>query len=52
LRKNHSQDFILLCKNLTLFGDEEVAVCGSFKGDANTDSIFTAKPLDNPLATP
>lgn len=57
-RKDNSQalkaanrDFILLCKELSLFGGEEVAVDGSFfKADANTDGIFTAKKLDDPLA--
>ena len=57
-RKDNSQalkaaykDFILLCKDLALFGGEEVAVDGSFfKADASTDSIFTAKKLDDQIA--
>jgi hypothetical protein len=57
-RKDNSQalkaankDFILLCKDLALFGGEEVAVDGSFfKADASTDGIFTAKKLDDQLA--
>jgi transposase len=56
-RKDNSQalkaankDFILLCKDLALFGGEEVAVDGSFfKADASTDGIFTAKKLDDQM---
>ena len=49
--KAANQDFILLCKDLALFGGEVVAVDGSFfKADASTDSIVTAKKLDDPLA--
>ncbi|MGZ8214264.1 MAG: IS1182 family transposase [Methylosarcina sp.] len=45
-----NQDFILLCKQLGLFGGEQVAVDGSFfKGDASCDGIFTAKKLDTQL---
>lgn len=57
-RKDNSQalkavnkDFILLCKDLSLFGGEEVAVDGSFfKADASTDGIYTANKLDDQLA--
>lgn len=49
--KAANRDFILLCKDLSLFGSEEVAVDGSFfKADASTDGVFTAKKLDNQLA--
>lgn len=49
--KAANQDFILLCKDLALFGGEEVAVDGSFfKADASTDGIFTAKKLDDQIA--
>lgn len=48
--KSTNQDFARLCKQLGLFGGEQVAVDGSFfKGDASTDSIFTAKKLDDQL---
>lgn len=58
-RKDNSQalkaankDFILLCQDLALFGGEVVAVDGSFfKADASTDGIFTAKKLDEQLAS-
>jgi len=57
-RKDHSaalkainKDFILLCKQLNLFAGNEVAVDGSFlKADASTDSIYTAKKLEQQLA--
>lgn len=49
--KAANRDFALLCKQLGLFGGEQVAVDGSFfKGDAATDGIFTAKKLDDQLA--
>jgi transposase len=49
--KAANKDFILLCKDLALFGGDEVAVDGSFfKADASTDSLFTAKKLDDQLA--
>lgn len=49
--KAANRDFLLLCKDLSLFGSEEVAVDGSFfKADASTDGVFTAKKLDNQLA--
>ncbi len=36
--KATNRDFLLLCKELSLFGDEEVAVNGSFfKADTNKD---------------
>lgn len=45
-----NKDFILLCKQLHLFGGDEVAVDGSFfQGDASTDSIYTAKKLEQQL---
>lgn len=57
-RKDHSaalkamnKDFILLCRQLTLYKGEEVAVDGSFfKADASTDSIYTAKKLEQQLS--
>jgi transposase len=49
--KAANKDFILVCKDLALFGGEVVAVDGSFfKADASTDSIFTAKKLDEQIA--
>lgn len=46
-----NKDFILLCKQLNLFAGDEVAVDGSFfKADANKDSIYTAKKLEQQLA--
>lgn len=48
--KAANHDFIWLCKQLGLFGGEQVAVDGSFfKGDASCDGIFTAKKLDAQL---
>ncbi len=45
-----NRDFLLLCKELALFGGEQVAVDGSyFKGDASKDSIYTAAKLDKQL---
>jgi hypothetical protein len=45
-----NRDFALLCKELALFGAEQVAVDGSyFKGDASKDSIYTAAKLDKQL---
>jgi transposase len=50
--KAANKDFILVCKDLSLFGGEEVAVDGSFfKADAGTDGIYTAKKLDDQLAS-
>jgi len=56
-RKNNSaaltasnRDFMMLCKELALFGGEQVAVDGSyFKGDASKDSIYTEAKLDKQL---
>ena len=56
-RKNNSdalkatnRDFMLLCKELRLFGGEEVAVDGSFfKADTNKAHIYTAEKLDKQL---
>jgi len=45
-----NKDFILLCRQLNLYKGEEVAVDGSFfKADASTDSIYTAKKLEQQL---
>ena len=57
-RKNNSgalkatnRDFMLLCKELKLFGGEEVAVDGSFfKADTNKSNIYTADKLDKQLS--
>ena len=44
--KATNRDFLLLCKELSLFGAEEVAVDGSFfKADANKDGIYTEQKL-------
>ena len=56
-RKNNSKaltatnrDFVLLCKELQLFGSETLGVDGSFfKADASRDSIYTANKLDKQL---
>ncbi len=46
-----NKDFILLCQQLNLFAGDEVAVDGSFfKADANKDSIYTAKKLEQQRA--
>ena len=45
-----NRDFLLLCKELALFGAEEVAVDGSFfKADASKDGIYTEQKLADPL---
>jgi transposase len=57
-RKNNStalkatnRDFVLLCKELKLFGGEEVGVDGSFfKADTNKAPIYTAEKLDKQLS--
>ena len=57
-RKNNStalkathRDFVLLCKELNLFGDEEVGVDGSFfKADTSKSPIYTAEKLDKQLS--
>jgi transposase len=56
-RKNNSaalkatnRDFMLLCKELKLFGGEEVGVDGSFfKADTHKSHIYTAEKLDKQL---
>ena len=56
-RKNNSKaltatnrDFVLLCKELQLFGAETLGIDGSFfKADASKDSIYTADKLDKQL---
>ena len=56
-RKNNSaaltasnRDFMMLCKELALFGGEQVAVDGSyFKGDTSKDNIYTEAKLDKQL---
>jgi transposase len=49
--KAANQDFMLLCKQLGLYGGEQVGVDGSFfKGDTATANIYTAKKLDDQLA--
>lgn len=48
--KATNRDFLLLCKELSLFGGEEVAVDGSFfKADASKDSIYTEDKLNKQL---
>jgi len=48
--KATNREFLLLCKELSLFGGEEVAVDGSFfKADANKDGIYTEEKLNNQL---
>lgn len=50
LKATH-RDFLLLCKELALFGGEEVGVDGSFfKADTNKAHIYTAEKLDRQLA--
>jgi len=49
--KAANRDFLLLCKELSLLGGEEVAVDGSFfKADANKAGIYTENKLDKQLA--
>lgn len=46
-----NRDFLLLCKELDLFGGEEVAVDGSFfKADASKTGIYTEDSLNKSLA--
>jgi len=48
--KATNRDFLLLCKELSLFGGEEVAVDGSFlKGDVSKDNIYTKDQLNKQL---
>jgi transposase len=50
LRASH-RDFLLLCKELSLLGGEEVAVDGSFfKADASKTGIYTESQLNKQLA--
>lgn len=45
-----NQDFVLLCKELGLFGGEVVGIDGSFfQGNASKASIYTQKKLENQL---
>jgi hypothetical protein len=49
--KAANRDFLLLCKELGLFGGEEVAVDGSFfKANANKAGIYTEDKLNKQLA--
>jgi transposase len=49
--KAANRDFILLCKELSLLGGEEVAVDGSFfKADASKAGIYTDTKLNKQLA--
>jgi hypothetical protein len=49
--KATNRDFVLLCKELDLFGGEEVGVDGSFfKANTNKASIYTGEKLDSQLA--
>ncbi len=48
--KATNRDFLLRCKERSLFGGEEVAVDGSFfKADTNKDRIYTEEKLMNQL---
>lgn len=48
--KSVNRDFMLLCKELSLFGGEEVAVDGSFfNGDTNKSRIYTQKNLNKQI---
>ncbi len=48
--KHCNRDFILLCKELSLLGGEQVAVDGSFfKGDCRKSSIYTEARLKRDL---
>jgi len=48
--KAANRDFLLLCKELSLFGGETVAVDGSFfKADASKQGIYTEDKLKNQL---
>jgi transposase len=49
--KASNKDFMLLCKQLGLYGGEQVGIDGSFfKGDTATALIYTAQKLDDQLA--
>lgn len=46
-----NKDFVLLCRDMSLFAGELLAFDGSFfKGDTSKDHIYTAKKLDDQLA--
>lgn len=48
--KSTNRDFVLLCKELSLLGGEQVAVDGSyFKADTNKDNIYTENKLKKQL---
>ncbi|MEE9338689.1 MAG: IS1182 family transposase, partial [Methylococcaceae bacterium] len=48
--KTANRDFLLLCKELSLFGSDEVAVDGSFfKGDVSKNNIYTKAQLNKQL---
>nr|WP_269844808.1 transposase [Methyloprofundus sedimenti] len=48
--KAANRDFLLLCKELSLFGGETVAVDGSFfKGDVSKQGIYTEDKLKKQL---
>ena len=48
--KATNRDFILLCRELNLFGGKKVAIDGSyFKGNASKASIYTQKKLEKQL---
>jgi transposase len=48
--KAANRDFLLLCKELSLFGGDEVAVDGSFfKGDVSKNNIYTKEQLSKQL---
>ena len=48
--KEVNKDFVMVCKELDLFGKELVAIDGSFfKGNASNGSIFTKKKLENKI---
>ncbi len=50
--KAANRDFLLLCKELSLFGGEAVAVDGSFfKADASKQGIYTENKLKKQLET-
>jgi transposase len=45
-----NKDFVLLCRELKLFGGEQVGVDGSFfKGNTSKNNIYTAEQLDNQI---
>ena len=49
--KATNRDFVLLCKELKLFGGEEVGLDGSFfKANTHKSNIYTAEKLDKQLS--